>query len=94
MRGKRSVCSTILILVLNQKICVWHEHENLVFYAKAAFDIEYNFPFGFKELEGVHARGNYDLTQHQTFSDVAMEYLDPYTNEKIHPACRRNISWR
>jgi glycyl-tRNA synthetase len=63
----------------------WHEHENLVFYAKAAFDIEYNFPFGFKELEGVHARGNYDLTQHQTFSDVAMEYLDPYTNEKYIP---------
>ncbi len=63
----------------------WHEHENLVFYAKAAFDIEYNFPFGFKELEGVHARGNYDLTQHQTFSGVAMEYLDPYTNEKYIP---------
>lgn len=63
----------------------WHEHENLVFYAKAAFDIEYNFPFGFKELEGVHARGDYDLTQHQTFSGVSMEYLDPYTNEKYLP---------
>lgn len=63
----------------------WHEHENLVFYAKAAFDIEYNFPFGFKELEGVHARGDYDLTQHQKFSGVSMEYLDPYTNEKYVP---------
>lgn len=63
----------------------WHEHENLVFYAKAAFDIEYNFPFGFKELEGVHARGDYDLTQHQKFSEVAMDYLDPYTNEKYVP---------
>ena len=63
----------------------WHEHENLVFYAKAAFDIEYNFPFGFKELEGVHARGDYDLTQHQTFSGVSMNYLDPYTNEKYVP---------
>ncbi len=63
----------------------FHEHENLVFYAKAAFDIEYNFPFGFKELEGVHARGNYDLTQHQTFSGVSMEYSDPYTNEKYIP---------
>ncbi|OIP77281.1 MAG: glycine--tRNA ligase [Parcubacteria group bacterium CG2_30_44_11] len=63
----------------------FHEHENLVFYAKAAFDIEYNFPFGFKELEGVHARGNYDLTQHQTFSGVSMEYTDPYTNEKYIP---------
>lgn len=63
----------------------WHEHENLVFYAKAAFDIEYKFPFGFKELEGVHARGNYDLTQHQKFSGVSMEYQDPYTNEKYLP---------
>lgn len=63
----------------------FHEHENLVFYAKAAFDIEYNFPFGFKELEGVHARGNYDLTQHQTFSGVSMEYLDQATNEKYIP---------
>ena len=63
----------------------WHEHENLVFYAKAAFDIEYNFPFGFKELEGVHARGNYDLTQHQKFSGVSMEYLDQATNEKYIP---------
>ncbi len=63
----------------------WHEHENLVFYAKAAFDIEYNFPFGFKELEGVHARGDYDLTQHQEFSGTSMEYLDPYTQEKYIP---------
>lgn len=63
----------------------WHEHENLVFYAKAAFDIEYNFPFGFKELEGVHARGNYDLSQHQEFSGVNMEYLDQAKNEKYIP---------
>lgn len=63
----------------------WHEHENLVFYAKAAFDIEYNFPFGFKELEGVHARGNYDLTQHQEFSGIDMSYLDPATNERYIP---------
>lgn len=63
----------------------WHEHENLVFYAKAAFDIEYNFPFGFKELEGVHARGDYDLTQHQEFSGVSMQYLDQASNEKYVP---------
>lgn len=60
----------------------WHEHENLVFYAKAAWDIEYKFPIGFKELEGVHARGNYDLTQHQTFSGKDLTYLDPQTNER------------
>jgi glycyl-tRNA synthetase len=63
----------------------WSKHENLVFYAKEAYDIEYNFPFGFKELEGVHARGDYDLTQHSKFSGVNLEYLDPVTNEKYTP---------
>ena len=63
----------------------WHEHENRVFYAKAAWDIEYNFPFGFKELEGVHYRGDYDLTQHQKFSGKDLSYLDPVTNERYIP---------
>ncbi len=63
----------------------WHKHENLVFYAQEAYDIEYNFPFGFKELEGVHARGNYDLTQHSKFSGQDLNYLDPNTNEKFIP---------
>jgi len=63
----------------------WHEHENLVFYAKAAWDIEYNFPFGFKELEGLHARGDYDLTQHMEASGKDLQYLDPKTNEKYTP---------
>lgn len=63
----------------------WHEHENLVFYAKAAWDIEYNFPFGFKELEGIHARGNYDLSQHTKFSGKDLSYQDPQTNEKFIP---------
>jgi glycyl-tRNA synthetase len=63
----------------------WHQHENLVFYAKAAWDIEYKFPFGFKELEGIHARGDYDLTQHQKFSGKDLSYLDPFTNERYVP---------
>jgi len=63
----------------------WHEHENLVFYAKAAWDIEYKFPFGFKELEGVHARGNYDLTQHQTFSGQDLSYFDQEKKERFIP---------
>lgn len=63
----------------------WHKHENLVFYAKEAYDIEYNFPFGFKELEGVHARGNYDLTQHTKFSGVSLDYLDAESKEKFIP---------
>ena len=61
------------------------EHENLVFYAKAAFDIEYNFPFGFKELEGIHARGNYDLSQHTKFSGQDLNYQDPKTGETFTP---------
>lgn len=63
----------------------WHEHENLVFYAKAAWDIEYRFPFGFKELEGVHNRSDYDLSQHSKFSGVDLSYRDPVTNEKYVP---------
>jgi glycyl-tRNA synthetase len=63
----------------------WHEHENLVFYAKAAWDIEYKFPFGFKELEGVHARGDYDLTQHQKYSGVDLSCFDEEKKEHYIP---------
>jgi len=63
----------------------WHKHENLVFYAKEAYDIEYEFPFGFKELEGIHARGNYDLTQHSNASGEDMQYMDPKTQQKYLP---------
>ncbi len=72
-------------LGLSKKNLKWHKHENLVFYAKEAYDIEYNYPFGFKELEGVHARGDYDLTQHQKHSGVDLSYLDPGTNKKFLP---------
>lgn len=63
----------------------WHKHENLAFYAKEAYDIEYQFPFGFKELEGIHMRGNYDLSQHATFSSTTLDYTDPVTQEKYIP---------
>jgi len=63
----------------------WHKHENLVFYAKEAYDIEFDYPFGFKELEGVHARGDYDLTQHAKYSGQELSYVDPVTNEKYVP---------
>lgn len=63
----------------------WHKHENLVFYAKEAYDIEYNFPFGWKELEGIHARGDYDLTQHAKYSGADLSYTDPKTNETYVP---------
>jgi len=72
-------------LGFNKENLQWHEHENLVFYAKAAWDIEYKFPFGFKELEGVHARSDYDLGQHSKYSGVDLSYMDPKTNEKYLP---------
>lgn len=64
----------------------WKQHENLVFYAKDAWDIEYNFPsLGFDEVEGVHDRTDYDLSQHMKFSGTDLEYRDPYTDEKYIP---------
>jgi len=74
-----------LSLGLAEKNLQWHPHEHLVFYAQAAEDIEYRFPFGFKELEGIHARGAYDLTQHSQHSGQDLNYLDPQTNERFIP---------
>jgi glycyl-tRNA synthetase len=74
-----------LDLGINPANLKWHKHENLVFYAQEAYDIEYNFPFGFKELEGIHARGDYDLTQHSKYSGQELNYLDPTTNQKFIP---------
>lgn len=64
----------------------FHDHEKLVFYAKAACDIEYLFPsIGWGEINGTHNRTNYDLSRHQEFSGIKQEYLDPETNEKFIP---------
>jgi len=64
----------------------WKQHENLVFYASDAWDIEYNYPsYGFDEMEGVHDRTDYDLTQHSKFSGVDLSYTDPHTGEKYIP---------
>jgi glycyl-tRNA synthetase len=61
------------------------QHENLVFYAKDAWDIEYRYPWGFDELEGIHDRTDYDLSQHMKFSGVDLRYTDPETGEKYVP---------
>ena len=62
------------------------QHDNLVFYCKEAWDIEYDFPsWGFDEIEGLHDRTDYDLTQHMKFSGVDLNYVDPYTKEKYIP---------
>ena len=61
------------------------QHKNLVFYAKDAWDIEYNFPTGFDELEGIHDRSDYDLSQHMKYSGTDLNYTDPHTGEKYIP---------
>ncbi len=63
----------------------FHDHDKLAHYAKAACDIQYNFPIGWQELNGIHHRGNWDLSRHSEFSGKTMDYLDPYTNERFVP---------
>lgn len=64
----------------------WHQHENLVFYASDAWDIEYNFPsLGYDELEGIHDRTDYDLSQHAKFSGKDLSYQEPGSSEKYIP---------
>ena len=63
----------------------WHEHEKLAHYADAAFDIQYEFPIGWQEVEGIHSRTDFDLKAHQEHSGKKMEYFDPQTNEKYLP---------
>ena len=63
----------------------FHDHEKLAHYANAASDIEFHMPFGFKEVEGIHSRTNFDLSQHAKFSGKKIEYFDPEVNESYTP---------
>ena len=63
----------------------YHDHEKLAHYANAATDIEFKMPFGFKEVEGIHSRTNFDLSQHEKFSGKNIKYFDPETNESYTP---------
>ncbi len=63
----------------------FHDHENLAHYANAAADIEFKFPFGFKELEGIHSRTDFDLKAHQEHSGKKLQYFDPEINESYVP---------
>ena len=63
----------------------FHEHDKLAHYANAAFDIEFNFPIGFKELEGIHSRTDFDLASHQKYSGKKIQYFDPELNESYVP---------
>jgi glycyl-tRNA synthetase len=71
-------------LGINPEKLRWHEHapDELAHYAKRAFDIEYAFPFGWQEVEGVHNRTDFDLTRHQQYSGKRLEYIDPNDRNK------------
>jgi glycyl-tRNA synthetase len=63
----------------------FHDHLKLAHYANAACDIEFEFPFGFKELEGIHSRTDFDLKKHESFSGKKLQYFDPELNESYVP---------
>ncbi len=63
----------------------FHDHEKLAHYANAASDVEFRMPFGFKEVEGIHSRTDFDLSQHAKFSGRKIEYFDPDINESYTP---------
>ena len=63
----------------------FHDHDKLAHYANAATDIEFLMPFGFKEVEGIHSRTNFDLSQHEKYSGKSIKYFDPETNESYTP---------
>ncbi len=63
----------------------FHDHDKLAHYANAATDVEFKFPFGFKEVEGIHSRTDFDLGQHQEFSGKKIQYFDPELNKSYVP---------
>jgi glycyl-tRNA synthetase len=63
----------------------FHIHDKLAHYANAAVDIEFNFPMGFKEVEGIHSRTDFDLSQHQEFSGKKLQYFDPELEQSYVP---------
>lgn len=74
-----------LSLGLGQENYRFHDHEKLAHYANAATDIEFDFPFGFKELEGIHSRTDFDLKAHEEFSGKKLQFFDPELNESYVP---------
>ena len=74
-------------LGLDQAKLQWHQHagSELAHYARAAFDIQYQFPFGWQEIEGIHNRGDFDLGRHQEYSGKKLEYFDQAQNQRYLP---------
>ncbi len=73
------------VLVGNASRLRYKVHDKLAHYADAAVDIEFEFPFGFKEMEGIHSRTDFDLSRHQDFSGKKLQYFDPETKESFVP---------
>ncbi len=69
----------------NERKLRFHDHEKLAHYANAAVDIEFEFPFGFRELEGIHSRTDFDLKRHQEFSGKKLQYFDPELGKSYVP---------
>lgn len=82
---KQKAYDFLLSLGFNPEHLRFHDHDKLAHYAKAACDIQYLYPIGWEELNGIHHRGDWDLSRHQEFSGKSMLYLDPYTGEKYIP---------
>lgn len=82
---KQKAWDFLLSIGFNADHIRFKDHDKLVHYAKNACDIQYLYPFGFSELNGIHNRSNYDLSRHQEFSGKSMLYTDPITNEKFVP---------
>ncbi len=82
---KQKALDFVIDLGLKPEHLRYHDHDKLAHYAKAACDIQYKFPIGWQELNGIHHRGDWDLSRHQEYSGKNMTYLDPFTNEKFIP---------
>ena len=84
-RWKQARMKWHMALGLGEENYRFHDHDKLAHYADAACDIEFNFPFGFKELEGIHSRTDFDLSQHEKFSGKKMKYFDSESNKSFIP---------
>ncbi|MBO5927845.1 MAG: glycine--tRNA ligase [Clostridia bacterium] len=82
---KEKAWNFLLDLGFDQNHLRFKDHDKLALYAKSACDIQYLFPIGWSELNGIHNRTNYDLSRHEEYSGKNMMYLDPVTNEKYTP---------
>jgi glycyl-tRNA synthetase len=86
-RWKEERLQWFIDLGITQEKLQWHQHppDKLAHYAKDAYDIEYQFPFGWGEIEGIHNRTDFDLSRHQEYSGKAMQYFDEQTKERFIP---------